>query len=438
MPHNTEILNTPIPEVNDLIGRPPSWLLRSGISMITLVTIIVLFMTYLIKYPDKIQGTGSLTSSSPPIELISQAQGYIGHLFVSEGDEVAESDRLFYIRNTTNPLQIELLTSWIDQYEAITDPIYYLSLEMPRDLQLGSIQNDYASLYLKFNELRQTLKYSMPFQQIDNLSEEIKKIAHLNQSQRREKNIYKDELALEEADFRRYESLQKGGVISQQEKEQANTRFLQKQRQYESMENAIIQNNIRIEQLELEKLKIEGERTNLVNSYQFTINEIIARIRSNIEQWTQTYTITAPISGRVSLINRYHENASVKQGELLGYVLPTKSSRNFFISQVPIHNIGKVKMGQKVLIKLDAYPHKEHGMIRSTVTSISSLPQQSQEGIYYYEVKVDVPDDLITDTGHQIPYKPNMTAQIEIITEDRTILGRIFNQVISLIKQQDL
>ena len=437
MPQNTEILNTPIPEVNDLIGRPPSWLLRSGISMIALVTIIVLFMSYLIKYPDKIQGTGSLTSSSPPIELISQAQGYIGKLFVNEGDEVVESDRLFYIRNTTNPGQVELLMTWIDQFEAITDPMHYLRLNMPRDLQLGTIQNDYASLYLKFNELRQTLKYSMPYQQISNLSEEIRKITHLNESQRREKNIYKDELALEEADFRRYESLQKGGVISQQEKERATTRFLQKQRQYESMENAIIQNNIRIEQLELEKLKIEGERTNLVNSYQFTINEIIARIRSNIEQWTQTYTITAPISGRISLISRYHENASVKQGELLGYVLPTKSSRNFFISQVPIHNIGKVKMGQKVLIKLDAYPHKEHGMIRSTVTSISRLPQQSQEGVHYYEMKVDVPDDLITDTGHQIPYKPNMTAQIEIITEDNTILGRVFNQILALIKQQD-
>lgn len=438
MPHDTEILNTPIPEVNDLISRPPAWLLRSGISMIALVTVIVLFMSYLIKYPDKIQGTGSLTSSSPPIELISQAQGYIGHLFVSEGDEVVESDRLFYIRNTTNPSQVELLTSWIDQFEVITDPIHYLHLDIPRNLQLGSIQNDYASLYLKFNELQQTLKYTMPFQQINNLSEEIKKITNLNESQRREKNIYKDELALEEADFRRYESLQSGGVVSQQEKEQANTRFLQKQRQYQSMENAIIQNNIRIEQLELEKLKIEGERTNLVRSYQFGINEIIARIRSNIEQWAQTYTITAPISGRISLITRYHENTPVKQGELLGYVLPTKSRRNFFISQVPIHNIGKVETGQKVLIKLDAYPHKKHGMIRSTVTGISSLPLQNQEDIAYYEVMMLVPDDLITDTGSPIPYKPNMTAQIEIITEDNTILGRVFNQILALIKQQDL
>ena len=40
-------------EINDLIGNPPSWLLRSGITMVGIVTIIVLGGSYFFKYPDK-------------------------------------------------------------------------------------------------------------------------------------------------------------------------------------------------------------------------------------------------------------------------------------------------------------------------------------------------------------------------------------------------
>ena len=436
MPNQTAILDTPTPEVNDLIGNPPSWLLKSGISMVALVTFIILTMSYFFEYPDKIQGVGSLTSSSPPIKLVSGSRGYIEELLTNEGEQVTEGERLIYIKNTTNPGQIELLLSWIDEYEAITDPRDYLKLNTPQDLQLGIIQNDYAALHLKFDELQQTLKYYMPFQQINTITEETTKIEKLNQSQRKEKEIYASELALEEKDFKRNASLE-GDIVSTQEVERAKTRLLQKQRQYESMENAIIQNNIKISNLELEKLKIQGDRANLIKSYQFNINEIIARIKSDIEDWNQTYSITAPISGKISLIDRYHKNATVEPGDLLGYILPAESSENYFISQVPIYNIGKVKAGQKVLIKLDAYPYKEFGSIRSTVAGIGSLPQQDKEENYYYEVKVAIPDSIVTDIGHPIPFKPNMTAQLEIITKDKTVLERLFSQILSLIKQQE-
>lgn len=421
-------------DVSDLIGRPPSWLLRSGIAMIGLVFGSILLISYFIKYPDKIQGTGIMTSTEPPIELLTKASGYLEDVLIQEGQEVTEGESLFYIKNTTEPGEIEILEYWIEGYESVHYPKEYLQMSIPSQLQLGVLQSDYASLQLKFNELKQNLRQRIVFEQMDNISNEIFKIKKLNQSLRKEKEIYQKELALEQVDYNRNEGLEQDGVISTQDKEKAMTSLLQKQRQYESMENSIIQNRIRMEQLELEILKLKGERASLIQNYQFALNEIIARIKSNIANWQQTYIISAPIAGQIALAKNMHKNKAVKIEQVLGHIIPSNGVRPYFSCSLPINNIGKIEIGQKALIKLDAYPHKEYGMIVSEVAQISSIPELNDKNESYYELRIEIQDSIMTDTGKSIPYKPNMTAQVEIITEDKTVFSRVFDQLISMLK----
>jgi len=441
MPTNNQdiiIHQPPNREVSDIIGNPPSWLLRSGIGMVAFVFTIIMVISSFFQYPDKIEGTGILTSASPPIELISQTHGYIEEVLVDDGQKVMPKEKLFYINNSTNPDDIDMLNKWIKQYQAIKSPNKYLNISFPSNLQLGKLQNDYASLSLKFKELRQTLNDSIPIQQTNNLSSEILKISELNQSQEREKSIYLEEFSLGIKDFKRNQALATDGVISIIEVEQAEAKLLQMQRQYESMKNTIIQNNIRIEQLELEKLKIHEDKANLIKSYQFTIDEIIVRIQANIEQWNQTYIIESPLDGIVSLKTDYYENSFIQANDVLGYILPIQNQEKYLLCQVPIYNAGKLEANQKVITKLDAFPYKEFGMLLGKVNDISRIPNRDKEGNAYYNVKIPIADSIYTDIGYLIPYKPNMTAQVEIITENKTILQRIFNQFLSLIKQQQI
>jgi len=74
-------------------------------------------------------------------------------------------------------------------------------------------------------------------------------------------------------------------------------------------------------------------------------------------------------------------------------------------------------------------------MVISEVTSISLLPEIDEEGKSNYEIVIPLSDTITTDYNKQIDIKPKMTATIEIITEDRSILQRIFDQFLSLIQQ---
>jgi multidrug resistance efflux pump len=423
-------------EINDLIGNPPSWLLRSGIMMIAIVTGIILTGAYFFNYPDKLSGTGRLTSATPPIEIVSRATGYIEKIHIAEDEFVNKGDAILYISNTTDQDQLEVLQRWIEKYESITDPIQYINLKFEKGLQLGAVQGDYAGLQLRYNELQQTLKEGVVFQQIDNLSREIAKIKKLNKSQRKEKGIYKNELELTEKDYKRNESLNSDGAISDLELEQAKTTLLQKERQYEGMNNTIIQNNIRIEQLELEKLKLGEQRSNSIKDYQFAIAEVIARIRASVTNWTNTYTIEAPISGKITYAVNINEQKNLQQGEPIGYIIPENADAKYVSAIYPTGNIGKIEKGQKAILRFDAYPYKEFGSVIGRVGSVSKVPTINTEGMAVYEVKIPLNEVIITDYSDTIIYKPNMTIQTEIITEDKTVFERVFDQFLSLIKTQ--
>lgn len=419
----------------DLIGIAPSWLLKSGISMIAVVFMTILFVASFIQYPDKIKGTGILTSATPPIELVATTNGYIEKVLATDGKKVRKNDRLFYIMNTTNPRDINILKNWITQFESVQKSQDYLSMTISSNLQLGALQTDYAGLILRFNELQKALGDSLPFIQIHTISEEVNKIHTLNNSQQREKKIFSEELLLEKSGYERNQSLLIDSVISKLELEQAKTKYLQKQRTFESMENTIIQNNIRIKQLEMEMLKIKGDHASQLKSTQFELNEIIARIKANISDWDKTYHLIAPIAGTLSIKSQFHQNAVVKENDVLGHVLPSEYQQKYFVCNIPIFNAGKLEVDQKAIIKLDAFPYKEFGMINGEVKHISRIPDLDNEGNSFYQVKIPIADSTYTETGNYIPNRPGMTAQLEIITKEKTILERIFNQFLSLLNK---
>ena len=63
--------------VSEIIGNIPGRFLYSGITMIAIVTATILVMSHFIHYPDKIISVGSLTSDTPPIEVVSRTNGFI-------------------------------------------------------------------------------------------------------------------------------------------------------------------------------------------------------------------------------------------------------------------------------------------------------------------------------------------------------------------------
>lgn len=421
-------------EISEMIGNSPGWLLHSGIGMVAFVTAILFVACALIKYPDKLQGRGALSSSNPPIEIVSNSSGYLQNILIKDLDQVEVGQELFYIDNTGSKEDVAKLKAWFDQFNKTKNLNGFSNLAVPKDLMLGTVQNDYTAIVLKYKEFQQAIRNQFVFKEIDNITKEIEDIEKLKVSQKKEKEIVNKELLLLKKSFERAQGLYKEGVESLSEVEKAKSTLLQKEGIFESMEKEIINNNIRVKQLDLEKIRLQKDRNELLENNKFKIVELISNAENKIQNWSEQYIVRAKIGGEINFENKLVENKFINANDVLASIIPKNNIGNFLSIKAPIENIGKIEVGQRVIIKFDAFPYKEFGIVESKVSSIGKIPEVLQDGRSYYEIKASISDAITTDYNKNIPFKPDMTAHVDIITQDKTIATRILNQLMAVSK----
>ena len=90
--------------VNEILGLVPHWMIRWGNSLILILVLGVLAMSYFIKYPDSIPIEVSLTTSSPTQNIMAKSRGELEQLLISDQETVAKNQLLAVIRDDNGNL----------------------------------------------------------------------------------------------------------------------------------------------------------------------------------------------------------------------------------------------------------------------------------------------------------------------------------------------
>lgn len=422
---------------HSFIGNPPTWLMRSGITIIAFVLTILLIGSYFIKYPDKITSKGVLTAYHPPIDHFVKTSGVIDSLFITDGMKVEKGSKLLYIENDMNVTHLNQLMSFIDRYENIDHIPSFISLRLPYKLQMGELSDDYGRLVLAVEEFQSTLKQAGTFQQINTLKNEIVNNKKLQQIIEKDKNYTEEELALIEKDFGRNSSLNKEGVISDLDKEKSKGQLLQYQKTFNQTDQSLISNQIKNKQLELEIQRLTEERSVKVNDHIFKIKNIINDLRKNFRTWEETYYLKSKIDGMVNIKSDITKDRYISPELSIATIIPKQNSKEKYAKIiVPSANVGKITKGTSAIIRLDAYPYKEYGILKSKVRKISLLPDKDKEGNMQYEVHLALKEKMTSTYNYDLPYQPMASISADVITEDKSILERIFSQFLSLVKNE--
>lgn len=422
-------------EIEDLIGKPPGWLLKSGISVIAVVIITFLLTASFVKYPDKINSTGIMTSDTPPIEHFTFTSGIIDSIFANENDTVRAGNRLVLIQNPCRTTDLDNLKSFIAAFEMIDEIPEYFTLKFPMNLQLGELQSDYARLQLTYSEFTIKLKSTDFKRRREILESEIENLKMLNILLKKQVRLADSELQIVMKDNNRNQHLRSIGVISDVDLEKSDKELLTFKKGHASLENAVIENEIRQQELKLEIERLIRERTDFENDYLLKLKEIVSVLRQNIAAWEEKYFVMAKVNGKVSFQSALVKKSRVMADQHVLSILPGEySSRKFVRAIASEIGIGKVKIGDKAILKIDQYPHKEFGVMYSTIISISPLPKKDNNGNHLYELIIPLPDKMLTTYKKSIPFRPNTGIQAEIITEDKSIIERVMNEFLNLTK----
>lgn len=84
---------------------------------------------------------------------------------------------------------------------------------------------------------------------------------------------------------------------------------------------------------------------------------------------------------------------------------------------------GKVKVGQRVNIRLDGDPYMEYGMLPATVASISLVPNEK-----LYTMELDLPG-LKTLYGTDIEFTGELSGVAEISTDEISLFVRLLSSL---------
>lgn len=147
-------------------------------------------------------------------------------------------------------------------------------------------------------------------------------------------------------------------------------------------------------------------------------------------RWEGKYVLRAPAAGTIAFTNFWNNNQNVAAGDKVFIVRPEETGEWLGQLLLPARSSGKVKVGQKVRVKLDNFPYMEFGFIWGKIRSKSLLPVDNN-----YMLELCFPWGLQTTRGKALALNHGMKGRAEIITENKRLLERLLSPFKSLLKQ---
>lgn len=257
------------------------------------------------------------------------------------------------------------------------------------------------------------------------LLNDIRNIQKLHGIAADQKALLQQDLSLSDETFTANESLVKDKIISPLEYRNEKSKLIAKQLTLPQINASIISN----ESQQNEKRKEIVELENQIIVQKNTFIQALQTIKSQVQAWEFKYLLKAPVSGTVSFTGFFQENQEMKAGQPLFNVQPGNSSY-FAEMLIPQYNFGKVKQGQEVLFKFQAYPFEQYGSVIGKINYINNVPTDSG-----YLAKVILPNGLVTNYKKSLQYSNGLFAQADIITENMRLLERFYYNIVKQIRR---
>lgn len=415
-------------EMRDIISYRPVWIVRNGIALFLAIVVAMITTTFFIEYPDLVNAGAKLVSVNPPVELKTKVQGKLVKLRVKENDAVPAGAVIGQMESVADAEKVVALTDAITRMRQMMDSsetakaISFFGQHYSKSNQgfgLGEVQEAYHTFMSSFQVFSQYLESGFYFRKKAMLSSDISFLQRLHQNLLQQQQMQQEDVSLAEKTFEANESLSKDKVISSFDYRNEKSKLIGKTMSLPQLTASLISNESAMHEKRKEILQLENEISQQKNIFIQSINSFAAAL----DQWQNNYLVKSPIAGNIAFADFIQENQFYPVNQTICLVNPRNTE---YYAQVNIsqYSFGKVKTGQEVLLKLQAYPYQEFGFLKGRLEFVSNIPSDSG-----FIGKVILPGGLHTNQQQQLQYREGLKANAEIITSDRKLSDRLLSSV---------
>lgn len=417
-------------DVQDIIAKVPSWILRWGITLFFALLILIIALSALIRYPDIVKATLKIDSPNSPKPVVTKVPGKLVKLLVKENENVTAGQPLGYIESTADHDEVlSLLANLKDLQKRLqlNKPLTNTFINNADKTQLGEIQASYQTFFQEYLLYNSSIENGFYLKKRTYLQKDLGDLTKQEAQLKAQRSIQEKDLDLAGDEYRMHQKLAKERVETSAELRQQESKYLAKKSPLIQTDASLVTASTNYSAKQKEILELDNQIAEERSKFSQALNSLI----SQAEDWKNKYVLTASQAGKLTYAGIIQENQVLATNQEIFYINP--GNEQFFGEMaIPQNNLGKVKEGQKVLIKLKSYPFEEFGMLKGDIRYISDVPYRDS----VFMSRVDFKIRKTSDMKRPIQLKPGMMADAEIVTQDATILQRIARNMVKLINSK--
>ena len=420
-------------EVQEVMSEIPPWILRRGITILFVIVMALLIGSWFYKYPDTITAEITVTSLEPPASIIARSTGKIDDIYAGNNQTVTTGTPLAVVQHPANSDDMLSLIQIMKQCEdtGYSDETVF-TVFAEKSFALGGIQSVYAAFLNSLSDYQNYKKLNYYPQKIAAQQKQLITQREYYKRIIRQEPVVSEQFQTSKSIFERDSILFSKSVISGNEYDISKSSFLQNKQAYLSFNASLKQSELQLMQGEEKLLDLRQQARELEQKYQLSLQNAIETLNAQIKAWEHDYLLVSPINGVVTQMGVWSSNQNVNTGETVFTVVPSQQDKPKGKALLPVQGAGKVKIGQRVNVRINSFPDQEFGYLSGRVESISSVP--TAEG--FYVVQINFPKGIVTNYGRTLPITQQMLGNADIITNDLRLMERLFMPIKKLLKNQ--
>ncbi len=376
------------------------------------------------------RGEGSVVPSRKTQVIQNLEGGILAEIRVREGDIVQEGDILVRIDNTQARASYDDVQS---QYYSLLARIARIEamleerpIEFPPEVKEnapGAVRDQQALFDAQKRQLEAQISVleSQVKQRKQELEEMVARQEQLNSSLR---------IANEEMDITR--PLVRNGVLPRVDLLRIERQVVDLQGELSTvrtaiprLKTAIAEAGQRIDEL---VLSTRAELYQELETARAELNSIEQTVLAGQDRVTRT-NVRSPVHGTIKAIHHTTVGGVIRPGEDILEIVPLDDTL-LIEARIRPADIAFIRPGQEAVVKITAYDFSIYGGLKGEVENISADTIKDEEGESFYRVYLRTQETTLKRQGEELPIIPGMTATVEILTGEKSVLDYILKPIL--------
>lgn len=139
-------------------------------------------------------------------------------------------------------------------------------------------------------------------------------------------------------------------------------------------------------------------------------------------------TVRAGVTGIVYNIKVSKTGSTVQPGDEVLSIVPDGEAL-ILEANVQNQDVGFVRSGMRVKVKLANFPYQEFGMVEGTVSKVSPNAVNEQNGKLVFPIQIRLKQRSVRTHDREVLLSPGMAASAEIVTRLKTVMSFLLDPI---------